>query len=83
MASFVSLPHSLRQKQQLISDAQAFSLPAAQSVPKEVDLGNGGRYLPLIVKFRRVKKKKSNHQKLPSLAFLFAKTGFLQGLSTL
>ena len=82
MASFVSLPHSLRQKQQLISDAQAFSLPAAQSFPKEGDLGNGGRYLPLIVKFRRVKKK-SNHQKLPSLAFLFAKTGFLQGLSTL
>ena len=58
MASFVSLPHSLRQKQQLISDAQAFSLPAAQSFPKEGDLGNGGRYLPLIVKFRRVKKKK-------------------------
>ena len=82
----MSLPHCLQQKQQLISDAQAFSLPAAQSFPKEVDLGNGVRYLPLIVTFRRVKKKKqkkSNHQKLPSLAFLFVKTGFLQGLSTL
>lgn len=76
----VSLLPSALQKQQLISDARTFPPCSLVLFPKEIDLGNGGRYLSLIVKFRRIKKAT---KKLPSLAFLFAKTGSLPGPSSL
>ena len=52
----VSLLPSALQKQQLISDAWTFPPCRLVLFPKETDLGNGGRHLPLIVKFRRIKK---------------------------
>lgn len=81
--SSVSGRHCSPQKQRLISNARASS--ASHSSPKEVHLGNGRRYLPGIVKLRRIKKIKKAAEKRP-LSFPLCQDwliGSLQGPSAL